>query len=364
MGEYAVRKRVPSQLKEGAKIAIVMDFPSSNEVRLNKILAGDFIINKICRMAGIQIEDCMLTHTFQLKPAQDNPQNFFHKKSEYKALCKESKWRSSYPNTTLGYLKQEMEQDLQRLHNELNETNPNVIIAMGGVSLWALTGFDKVKTYRGAIIPSSSPHLKREFKVITSYPPSSVLKNYDFRAHVFSDFKKAKRESTFKDINYIERELWIEPTIDDLYTFKREYIDQCGELNPLSFDIETAEGQTRCIGFAPSLKHAIVVPFWMPNPHFKNYWSREDEPKAWAWVKDLLEDERTVKVAQNQTYDVSWLSFKNNIKVKGLIHDTMHAHHSLQPEMEKGLAFLGSIYTNEGAWKTLAKFSKSTKADE
>jgi len=28
------------------------------------------------------------------------------------------------------------------------------------------------------------------------------------------------------------------------------------------------------------------------------------------------------------------------------------------------LAFLGSIYTNEGAWKTLAKFSKSTKADE
>ena len=77
MGEYAVRRRVTSQLKEGAKIAIVMDFPSSNEVRLNKILAGDFIINKICRMTGIQIEDCMLTHTFQLKPAQDNPQNFF-----------------------------------------------------------------------------------------------------------------------------------------------------------------------------------------------------------------------------------------------------------------------------------------------
>ena len=365
MGEYAVKKRVPSQLKAGAKIAIVMDFPSANEVRLNKILAGDFIISKICRMAGIQVEDCMLTHTFQLKPAQDNPQNFFHKRSEYKALCKENKWRSSYPNTTLGYLKQEMEQDLQRLHNELNETNPNVIIAMGGVSLWALTGFDKVKIYRGAIIPSSSPHLNREFKVITSYPSYTVMKNYDFRAHVFSDFKKAKRESDTPNINYIERELWIEPTIEDLYTFKEKYIDKCDDLNPLSFDIETAEGQTRCIGFAPSLKHAIVVPFWMPDPHFKSYWSStEEENKAWTWVKEILEDEQTVKVAQNQTYDVSWLAFKNNVIVKGLIHDTMHAHHSLQPEMEKGLAFLGSIYTNEGAWKTLAKFSKSTKADE
>ena len=46
MGEYAVRRRVPSQLREGVKIAIVMDFPSSNEVRLNKILPGDLIINK------------------------------------------------------------------------------------------------------------------------------------------------------------------------------------------------------------------------------------------------------------------------------------------------------------------------------
>ena len=111
MGEYAVKQRVPSQLKKGAKIAIVMDYPNSNEVRLNKILAGDFIVNKICRLAGIQIEDCMLTHTIQLKPAQDNPQNFFHKRSEYKALCKDSEWRSSYPITTYGYLKQEMEQD-------------------------------------------------------------------------------------------------------------------------------------------------------------------------------------------------------------------------------------------------------------
>ena len=86
--------------------------------------------------------------------------------------------------------------------------------------------------------------------------------------------------------------------------------------------------------------------------------------KAWAWVKRLLEDETIVKVAQNQTYDVSWLKYMQDIEVRGTIHDTMHAQHSLQPELEKGLGFLGSTYTNEGAWKTLAKFSDSTKADE
>jgi len=44
MGEYAVKQGVPSQLEKRAKIAIVMDYPNSNEVRLNKILAGDFIV--------------------------------------------------------------------------------------------------------------------------------------------------------------------------------------------------------------------------------------------------------------------------------------------------------------------------------
>jgi len=29
----------------------------------------------------------------------------------------------------------------------------------------------------------------------------------------------------------------------------------------------------------------------------------------------------------------------------------MLLHHAMQPEMEKGLGFLGSLYTNEPSWK-------------
>ena len=358
MGEYAVHRRVTSQLVDKPQICIVMDHPSDDEVRLNKILAGDFIINRICTQVGIDINKCMLTHALQLKPAQNNLQNFFNKRSEYKALCKDSEWRTPYPITTYGYLKQEMGQDLERLYNEINEAQPNVIIAMGSISLWALTGFDKIGVYRGAVIESNADSLNRNYKIIPSYSPSAVFKNYGFRYHLYSDYKKAKRESRTKQINYEERELWIEPNIEDLYTFETKHIKDLGDTKPLSFDIETAGGQITCIGFAPSLNHAIVVPFTY------NYWAEPDRKKAWAWVKRLLEDETIVKVAQNQTYDVSWLKYMQDIEVRGTIHDTMHAQHSLQPELEKGLGFLGSTYTNEGAWKTLAKFSDSTKADE
>jgi hypothetical protein len=51
------------------------------------------------------------------------------------------------------------------------------------------------------------------------------------------------------------------------------------------------------------------------------------------------------------------------IRVMGAAEDTMLAHHALQPEMIKDLGFLGSVYTDEGAWKHLGKRAKTIKGD-
>jgi len=37
--------------------------------------------------------------------------------------------------------------------------------------------------------------------------------------------------------------------------------------------------------------------------------------------------------------------------VRNAEHDTMLLSHALHPESPKGLAFLGSVYTDESAWK-------------
>jgi hypothetical protein len=44
----------------------------------------------------------------------------------------------------------------------------------------------------------------------------------------------------------------------------------------------------------------------------------------------------------------------------------MLMHHAYQPEMEKGLGFMGSVYTNEGSWKLMRRHRKdeTTKRDE
>ncbi len=357
---------VPSQQPSNGQsmIAFVFDFPSTDEQRLGQIMVGSTgkMFHKMCEILDLNVENCLLTYALSQKPAQENPAHFFNNKNSYKALLKEGKSRSKFPVNGFGFLKEEYEGEIDRLETELNACKPNVIIAMGSIALWALTGLDKIGTYRGTVLKSN---LTGGTKVLPTFSPSAVIRNFDFRPVVLSDIKKAVAESETPDIQIKERELWIEPAIEDLNKFEEQYIREDNEASPLSFDIETSGGFITCIGFAPSDSVALVIPFKDTRNDLQNYWKdNKHEQQAWAWVKRILENEKITKVAQNQTYDVSWLSYKQNINVKGKIHDTMHAQHALQPEQQKGLGFLGSIYTNEGAWKTMAKFSKSTKRDE
>jgi hypothetical protein len=316
----------------------------------------------MCEILELNVENCLLTHALAQKPAQENPAHFFMNKKNYSKFSKENKWRSKYPVHGFGFLKEEYESELERLQNELNACKPNVIIAMGSVALWALTGLDKIGTYRGTILKSD---LTGGTKVMPTFSPSAVIRNFDFRPIVLADIRKAVEESNTPQIKIKERELWIEPDIKDLEDFEQKFIRENNTDQPLSFDIETGGGFITCIGFAPSDTVALVIPFKDKRNVLQNYWTDPaHEQRAWAWIKRVLENEKITKVAQNQTYDVSWLEYKYNITVNGTIHDTMHAQHALQPEQQKGLGFLGSIYTNEGAWKTMAKFSKSTKRDE
>jgi DNA polymerase I-like protein with 3'-5' exonuclease and polymerase domains len=72
-------------------------------------------------------------------------------------------------------------------------------------------------------------------------------------------------------------------------------------------------------------------------------------------VKMVLETPSIPKLFQNGLYDLSFLWKAYGIGVRGCVHDTMLLSHALQPESLKGLAYLGSIYCDFGAWKSERK---------
>lgn len=168
---------------------------------------------------------------------------------------------------------------------------------------------------------------------------------------------KAKRQSTFPEIRRPKREIWVEPSLNHIELFYRSYVLR-GGCRVLSGDIETAGNrQITCVGFAPSRDRAIVIPFVDNRKPSRSYWpDLASERTAWQWVARYfqhIENPEIEVVGQNTLYDFNWLWTMIGITPKNYARDTMLKHHAINPELEKGLGFLGSIYTDEPAWKIM-----------
>jgi DNA polymerase I-like protein with 3'-5' exonuclease and polymerase domains len=180
------------------------------------------------------------------------------------------------------------------------------------------------------------------------------------RHTVVMDLQKAERQSHFREVRWPERELWIEPTIGDLYDFKKRFI---GRGTLIACDIETAGTQITTLGIAPRADVGLIIPFLDNRAKGRSYWPTDDDERlAWGFVREVLQDGDIRKVFQNGLYDIAFLYRSVGIKVKGAEEDTMLLHHSLQPESLKGLGYLGSIYTEERAWKHM-RTSTTIKQD-
>lgn len=263
------------------------------------------------------------------------------------------------PLLTSKYVRREFQHELDRLGDELLRVDPNLVVCLGNSALWALTGGTGITKYRGST--RLSTHTAADFKLLPTYHPAAVLRQWELRPTTVIDLMKAARERDYPDIRRPKREIWIEPSLEDMERFYEQYVRGC---KILSIDIETAREQITCIGFAPSFNIAIVIPFYDTRRKGRNYWiSPHDEGKVLKFVRRILEDRTIKKVFQNGLYDIAFIWRCWGIRVYGAEEDTMLLHHALQPESLKSLGFLGSIYTDEGSWKVMRK-TATIKRDE
>lgn len=335
-------------------IAIIGEAWDEHEEREQTPFIGPsgYELTRMLSEAGIHRADCFLTNVFNRRPRRNDIADFCGERSE---------GIPGYPYLVKGkYVRREFQPEIDRLQKELLDVNPNLILALGNTALWALLGTTGISKIRGTV--STSTHTVSGFKVLPTYHPAAILRQWELRAVTVLDFLKAKRESAFPEVIRPEREIWIEPTLEDLDEFWARYIEGARRI---AVDIETAGQQITCIGFAPSSNISLVIPFTDKNGTRGSYWStRESELEAWEFVRRVLQHP-SEKIFQNGTFDISFLWRAYGLKVRNPVHDTLLLHHALQPESPKGLAFLGSCYTNEPAWKMMRERGKTTiKGDE
>lgn len=302
------------------------------------------------------------TNVFQFHPLSNDLVTLCGPKEE--AIAGYPKLLSNKGNSNAewrgGYVRAEFEEELERLAGEIITGNPNVIVCLGNTALWALAGLTAITKHRGTTLVST--HTVLDYKLLPTYHPASILRNWENRPTLVADLIKARRESAFPEIRRPHREIWIEPNLGDIERFINEHI---GVDCLLSVDIETSGSRITCIGFAPSERIALVIPFDDSRSKNGSYWETPQlEAKVWGLIRRVLSDGRVRKLFQNGLYDIAFLYRAYGIETINASEDTMLLHHALQPEALKGLGYLGSIYTDEGSWKHMRKKQETIKRDD
>ena len=338
-------REVPGIGDPNAKIALVGEAPGEKEALAGEPFVGPMgqLLNKMLNQARIIRGEVWITNVIKIRPPNNNlvPTYF-------------SDVKKTKPTQALLDQRELLKQDLLEL-------KPNVVVAVGGVALWALTGRFGVLKLRGSILEST---LIPGLKIIVTLHPRFVNQVWNpWRGIVPLDLKKAVKESEYPEIRRPHRDFIIAPTfeqvIEELY--RLEYATD------LSVDIET-RGQNyevlSCIGFSDDPSRAICIP--MTKGLRANYWTLEEEMHIWRLIASLLENPKIRKVGQNLAYDMAYLIryYKIDFKDIDINLDTMVAHREIFPETKRSLDFLASIWTDEPYWKDEGKSHSGRVTDE
>lgn len=237
-----------------------------------------------------------------------------------------------------------------------------LIIAFGSIPLLFLTGETNVNNFRGNFAQSIFGNT-----AINTYTPAFIQKQYKHLPIFLADLVKARKYLDGSIPQPLNRKLWINPTIAEIQhvyaTFRRS------AKTPLGVDIETCPSidQITTISFSTEIE-GICIPIWDKDApaDTQNYWPAiQEEITAWKWIRRFCELPNT-KILQNGLYDMQYmLDAPVELRLSGHIEDTALLQHSLEPEMQKSLGFLASLYLNEPSWKQMRLAAKDeVKADE
>jgi uracil-DNA glycosylase family 4 len=346
---------VPPSGPSPARLMIVGEAPGiEEELKLQPFVgASGQELDRMLRDAGIIRSEAFVTNVSKIRPPSNDINNFIAK-SKVQVTARHVRLRDKWVTP-------EIWDGVKLLEAEIKAVKPNVILALGNTAMWALTGKWGIKKWRGSMLVSD---LDLSTKVIPSYHPAAVLRQWDTRPHAVIDFRRAGR---FLDGQPYPKPKWnfrLRPNIQTVVECFNE-IRRHLEAGPtrLSFDIETRGGHTACTGISWTLVDAICIPFSLAN-RIESYWSLDEETYIIYELWKLLTHPNAQVVGQNIIYDCQY-TWRHNHFVPRVAQDCMISQHSLFSDLPKSLAFQASMYCDYYVyWKDEGKVWDEAMGEE
>lgn len=340
--------KVPGHGPIPAKILILGEAPGKDEEENGKPFIGKsgLELTRMLHEAGIPRSECYVTNVCKYRPPENKIDNWIDKRK----TCPPGFVRASaldrwvHPHVAEGLLE---------LASEVQAINPNLIVAFGNTPLLALTGNTGITKWRGSLI-ESNPLGGSRWKMLPTYHPAAILRQWSWRAITVHDLRRAKREADTRAMPERVERFIIRPSYQAAVQCLKDLIQRANEAPEairISPDVETRHGQVTCFGVAWSKHDAICIPFFSRAGIGGCYWTLEEETELVLLIKRLVTHPKVLVCWQNGVYDIQY-----HAKLWGFLPnhqaDTMTLQHVMWSGMPKSLDFICSMYQdNYVFWK-------------
>lgn len=319
---------VKSILRPNSNIFLVGEVPDAEADRIGKPFPSNSkagrLLDQLLEQAGINRAEVSLANVAREKPPGNKVSFFFEDR------------KCTQPKPI-------MQQWINELRQEIIDTKPNMVVALGATAMYALMEEKGMMENRGYIQQAT---LVPGQKMLVTWSPQKVSYEWKLAFETVMDLRKAKNYSLSPDIQQDKRILNAYPSTSEFIEFLTYLVYE--HKHPVSVDIETtANAHIDILGLADSPVHGMSYNLF--NSGRTPRLPPEDEVKLWTLFAKVMQKREIIM--QNGMYDVAVLMYHNNIFASGYKYDTMVAAHACWPEAKRSLAFLSSICINVPKWK-------------
>ena len=334
--------KVPGSGPQPAKILLIGEAPGKSEEEGMKPFIGDSgsELTRMLNEAGLLRSDIRVTNVCKYRPPRNDISLWWSDKKTAVPGLQKFQGHQFDPRIIEG---------IEELEDEIEATDPTVIVPLGNLPLFACTGNTGITKWRGSNLTAFGR------KCIPTIHPAAILRKWDWRFLAVHDFRKVARESQTRDYAPREERFTIRPsfsqataTLDFLLSLLQK-----GETR-LAVDIETKFKSIACFGIAWSKADAICIPFITAEDP-TGYYTLQEETALVAHLRSVLTHPNARCVGQNWQYDYQYIARHWFFEVN-LWLDIMSEHHVQFPGLPKGLDFQSSIYCPDHVyWKDEGK---------
>jgi uracil-DNA glycosylase len=289
--------------------------------------------------AGMKRSDCYLTNVVRSRPPGGETSAWIASNKTEEAVFL-SRGGIRYNGHVIA---PELYAGIMDLREQVEKQRPKLIVALGNVALWALTGEWGIGSWRGSELTAT---LSSDWRppCIPTYNPAAILRQWALRRVVVQDFRRARGVLANGPINPRYNFL-VEPTFEQaihVLDFLADKLESAEQPVPLSVDIETRNYHLACLGIAWSKKDAICFPF-LDSRRPDGYWNEAEEAEIVFRLYQILTHPRAINIGQNFLYDAQYI-WRYWLFIPRAVRDTMLTQHLCFPGLPKSLDFIASLY--------------------